>query len=1571
MKKAFALLLSVLMVISVLPVAVVSVKASETNNCSYLERYRIGNIIEFGSYPQSEVLDETLISELNEQELNWQSYGYYTNTTNNSYETMFQSNYMQYADVIYAGQKYRAVTFTLYRPGKSTQVATEDPTISYQDDAGYSLNTVYWFKFEPLKWKILDPKVGFVLCDSIIDSQAINCMLKDSKTTINGRAANLYNGSSLQTWLTTTFYNTAFSQDDISVLNTYTATDISSCKIFLPSVEELANKYYGFNNIQNSQLWNYPDGETRRKETTDYAKIQGVNVGTWWTRSKDYSNYGKMYWVKFSGEMVQLDTDPNYTCIGVVPAIVVNLSILQNCKHQSASIVNQVDATCENDGYSGDLVCDNCGEILEYGTIIPALNHNWGEWTDKGDGANHERECARCHITETAVHVWNEGVQTKAPTCKEQGSTLFTCTVCGATKTEPIAIDSTNHADYGTHVENAASATCTEAGYTGDTVCNGCGAVLMPGETINPLDHNWGEWTDKGDGANHERECDRCHETETAVHVWNEGVQTKAPTCNEEGSTLFTCTVCGATKTEAIAIDPNNHSGYGMHIENAAPATCTEAGYTGDAVCNGCGAVLTIGVTIDAHGHDYHKNEAKSLAPDYGVDGYDYYECSFDASHFYKVNVPALVKNTYTVTFTADGEVVAVVPYTEDDKFVNEPAIPEKDNCTAEWAEYTLNNTDITVEAIYTPIDLNDISDIETEKTIDSFENGVASITLSASAATRAVRFTTSTKKPVDVIMVLDLSGSMDETLGAGVSETKMEALKACAIGFIEKVNRAGSDNRIALVGFASGNQRYNTSQWENTGLIVTGATGFVSYPNAASYYNKALMPTGNITGVDGRIIDAINGLEANGATCTHIGLLMAKNILAQNGADGREKVVVLITDGNPTIGGTVKNEINQAAPIAVTYANDIKNMGVKLYTVGVDAAANENAAFTSAPDGVTVNGNTTAFDFNRFLNIVSTNYPDAVAMNNYGAKQNSGYYMGVNDTSKLDEIFSKIIYSSVDRPVAFTKCNLVDTLSADFTFTLEQEYAFRDALARAYNIPDANISVTRNADGTTTIRVNGVPAVKTEKNGKTASTASVTCEASLNQYAAGAYVTNTDNAFVEIDGEPIAFFAVPQPVTVSADRNIVVFKINGEIYRIDEGSLGDEVTAPVTALAGWTIPEGSVITGNYAEFEATDIVTDMYTVTWDVDGEQTTETYAFGSQINIPAVADKEDLVFAGFSPAVPHIMPARNMTFTAVFAPKHNHAFKEIGYYGTCTDGLVIVSKCACGKTVESRQAATAHRFATVVGSCVGNTLTDTLVCSVCGASEQHTMSFQTVTTSRGRTTVLDLSLEKNGTVIQPVSGSTIKIMIPWTNQGYTNTNVKVTRVNEQGVQKTYNATIENGYLVFYADHFSIYLVEELDAQGNEMEPVSYQCAICELNGTHRYETVVTAATCTANGYTTHTCPVCGDSYVDAQTNKTGHKWSVWTPTKAPSCTEEGQEMRVCANDSKHVETRPLAKMEHRDVNGDGYCDFGCGAYLGTPEPNKPQSNCACGQYHSGPFAGIIIFFHRIAYFFKNLFK
>lgn len=126
---------------------------------------------------------------------------------------------------------------------------------------------------------------------------------------------------------------------------------------------------------------------------------------------------------------------------------------------------------------------------------------------------------------------------------------------------------------------------------------------------------------------------------------------------------------------------------------------------------------------------------------------------------------------------------------------------------------------------------------------------------------------------------------------------------------------------------------------------------------------------------------------------------------------------------------------------------------------------------------------------------------------------------------------------------------------------------------------------------------------------------------------------------------------------------------------------------------------------------------------------------------------------------------------------------------------------------------------------------------------------------------------------------------------------------------------------------------------------------------------------ASCNEEGIKTFTCTVCGDKKTDL-IKAVGHKYGLWIIVRSPSCTAEGLEQRVCSNDGNHTETRTVAKAAHADADNDGFCD-NCGSKIETAKPDVLESNCACGRCHTGPFAGIIRFFHLIIYFFKNLFS
>lgn len=442
MKKIILFLLVFAMIFSVTPI--IGFTENEVT-------YAVGDNIVFGSYPQSEVIDEALLDSLNALELNWQSYGYYSG--DGTQGSMTQSDYMKYADAEYNGEKYRAVTFLCYRPfWPYLSNAEEESHAYYQKNNNYFINNIYWFKYEPLMWRVLDPVTGLVMCETVIDSQAYCSTVyektyeKDGKKIIEyyndisyTTIATDYESSSIRKWFNDDLFNTAFNSlqqgqiNDVSLNRGYDAAD----KAFLLDVDDVCNLDYGFMvDVDSSYGESYAACDPmRRIKTSDYAKSQGLytraeydNCAAWWTFSTAGDNDIGGVWADGSLNMV---TDVNDSSVGVCPAMSVNLQSL-NCIHEFTETVTS-EAKCTETG-NIRFVCDNCG--IFFNETIPAINHSMSDWytdvksTCTGDGLK-KRVCNNiCDYYETEIikatgHFYLSEVT--PPTCTEDGYTIYAC----------------------------------------------------------------------------------------------------------------------------------------------------------------------------------------------------------------------------------------------------------------------------------------------------------------------------------------------------------------------------------------------------------------------------------------------------------------------------------------------------------------------------------------------------------------------------------------------------------------------------------------------------------------------------------------------------------------------------------------------------------------------------------------------------------------------------------------------------------------------------------------------------------------------------------------------------------------------------------------------------------------------------------------------------------------------------------------------------------------------------------------------------------------------------------------
>lgn len=260
--------------------------------------YEVGQVIEFGSYPQSQVTDEATIQALDAIEADSNSYeGYCYGRLRGNYgsvEFEDDNDMMYYKDVEYNGAKYRGVEIVRYRPYKTSGLS--DQNNSFQDNTGYKMHTWYWFKYEPLKWKIFDIEKGLAICEKVVDAQPINSMYTygmsgytNFGTTV--QYSNDFCASQLRTWLNDHFLNTAFSaeeQEKLCETTVDTGFEDGSCgsnrgaavdvKVALLTYKQAFDKTDEYGGVTVKEIFSFPEDNS-----TDYAKCQGDDFySDWW-----------------------------------------------------------------------------------------------------------------------------------------------------------------------------------------------------------------------------------------------------------------------------------------------------------------------------------------------------------------------------------------------------------------------------------------------------------------------------------------------------------------------------------------------------------------------------------------------------------------------------------------------------------------------------------------------------------------------------------------------------------------------------------------------------------------------------------------------------------------------------------------------------------------------------------------------------------------------------------------------------------------------------------------------------------------------------------------------------------------------------------------------------------------------------------------------------------------------------------------------------------------------------------------------------------------------------------------
>lgn len=313
-------------------------------------------------------------------------------------------------------------------------------------------------------------------------------------------------------------------------------------------------------------------------------------------------------------------------------------------------------------------------------------------------------------------------------------------------------------------------------------------------------------------------------------------------------------------------------------------------------------------------------------------------------------------------------------------------------------------------------------------KTIAKKDGANDTYTLNLNVTGKQSSTSQTVSQPVDIALVLDVSGSMSDAMGG---TTKLAALKRAAKEFLTSTankNAAIADNdnkiKVSLVKFASekreevGNDTYQVGFWPFTDT-----------------YNYTQI-VNNLTGDMKALSANVDKLQAGGATQANYGLEKANDVLADARANAK-KVVVFFTDGEPNSQSGFDDGVANAA---VKNAKTLKDSGTTIYSVGVFSKADPSD---------------TSGNFNAYMNAVSSNYPNAMTYRNLGTRVDGGnYYMIASNSEGLSKVFEDI-QQTITTTNGYTGVTIQDTLSE------YAEFADADPAKKAKVVTNDDTDVT------------------------------------------------------------------------------------------------------------------------------------------------------------------------------------------------------------------------------------------------------------------------------------------------------------------------------------------------------------------------------------------------------------------------------------------------------------------------------------------------------------------------------
>lgn len=291
-----------------------------------------------------------------------------------------------------------------------------------------------------------------------------------------------------------------------------------------------------------------------------------------------------------------------------------------------------------------------------------------------------------------------------------------------------------------------------------------------------------------------------------------------------------------------------------------------------------------------------------------------------------------------------------------------------------------------------------------------------------------------------DYVFVLDMSKSMRD-------DGKMDMLKAALNKFVDDLlaaqNASGKSYRVAVVTFSNNNDIAAWTKYKMTGYYV--GSNFIGYKDRDKSYGKALMDVSS--DLKTSVIQNLSyNNEVVASTHTELGMELAYGILQNSGADYknplsanyRNAAVVVFTDGTP-YNTDVSNNTVSIANDAISKAKDCKTLGADVYTVGL------KVAFETEYDSPYY------FTTNKFMSVLSSNYPKATDLTITGAQTSNRYFYSADNQSQLTGIFQKICTTTVAGK----------TDSATTNVTLNADSVLRDKITDSFDARSAAVEVS------------------------------------------------------------------------------------------------------------------------------------------------------------------------------------------------------------------------------------------------------------------------------------------------------------------------------------------------------------------------------------------------------------------------------------------------------------------------------------------------------------------------------